>query len=144
MHMKNTTNTNKTDSNTTNPTNSINIKKFLINLENIGSEKEKEEFVKNYSKIREEIKIIDDILGNDNIDNILENYDIDEINNKTNDVNDYQTQSINELVKLLELNENKIFGTEDMDIKELKSLINICMVLEKKINNDTMDIIEIK
>lgn len=112
----------------TNSANPIGIKKFLMDLENIGGEKEKEEFIKNYSKIREEIKIIDDILENDNI----------------GDINDYQTQSIDTLIKLLELNENKIFGSEDMDIRELKSLANICGVLEKKINEDTLDIIEIK
>ena len=108
--------------------NKIDIKKLLIELENIGSEKEKEEFIKNYSRIKEEIKITDNILNDNNIKNI----------------NEFESKTINELFQQLEQNENKIFNNDKLIIEELKSLMDICEVLEKKINDDTMSIIEIK
>lgn len=107
--------------------NNINIKKLLNDLENISNEIEKEEFIKNYSRINEEIKIIDSILNN----NDLKNY------------NEYEDKSINELFTVLENNQNKIFDNEILTIEELKLLIDISNVLENKINNDTMSIIEI-
>ena len=89
---------------------------------------EKEEFIKNYSRIKEEIKITDNILNDNNIKNI----------------NEFESKTINELFQQLEQNENKIFNNDKLIIEELKSLMDICEVLEKKINDDTMSIIEIK
>jgi len=106
--------------------NQIDIKKLLIELENIGSEKEKEEFIKNYSRIKEEIKITDNILNDNSIVN----------------TNEYESKTINELFQLLEQDENKIFDDDKLTITELKSLIDICNVLDKKINDDTISIIE--
>jgi hypothetical protein len=108
--------------------NIINIKKLLNDLENIGNEKEKEEFIKNYSRINEEIKNVDNILNDNNLKNI----------------NELESKTINELFGLLENNENKIFDNEVLTIEELKSLIDICNILENKINDNTMSILEIK
>ncbi len=120
--MKNTIEIEKKNQNT------INIKKLLNELENIGNEKEKEEFIKNYSRIKEEIKIVDEILNNQ-----------DSIN-----INELESKTINELFKLLENSENKIFDDEILTIQELKLLIDISNILEKKINDDTMSVIDIK
>ena len=91
----------------------IDIKKLLNDLENIGNEKDKKEFIINYSRLKEEIKIVDDILNYDNLD---------EIEAK---VEDYQTKSIDELFKILENNEDKIFGNEILTIQQLKSLLRL-------------------
>jgi hypothetical protein len=164
--MKNTTN--KTKSNKTNSTNAtisnnfdnfdnldnldnldnqintldgieINIHKLIDDLQNIGDEKNKEEFIKNYSKIKEQIKLVDSILfNNDN------EYD-EEMDDEENDINDeFETNNIGELLSILEINEDKIFDSSNLTIGELKYLIKICNMLEKKINNETMNIIEIK
>jgi membrane protease subunit (stomatin/prohibitin family) len=112
----------------------INIKKLLNQLESIGNEKEKEEFIKNYSRIKEEIKITDSIL-NGEISNMSDNTNIDMFESKT----------IDELLELLEQSENKIFNSNDeLTVNELKSLNDMCMVLENKLNTHTMNIIEIK
>jgi len=108
--------------------NNIDIKKLLNDLEKNGSENEKEEFIKNYSRIKEEIKIVDNILN---------------FNNPT-DTKDFETKTIDELFKILENSENKIFDNEILTIQELKSLIDVSNVLEKKINDDTMTVIDIK
>ena len=106
----------------------IDIKKLLLELENIGCEKDKHDFIKNYSRLREQIKQVDSILDNNNI------YNHDEFVSKT----------IGELFQIIELYENKIFDSDDLTIGELKYLTIVCEVLEKKINDDTMSIIEIK
>lgn len=121
--MKNTIETNIKENNQ----NDINIKKLLNELENIGNEKEKEEFIKNYSRIKEEIKIVDHILNSDNQYNMCE----------------YESKTIDELFKLLEKSESKIFDNDILTIKELKSLIDISNILEKKINDDTLCVIDI-
>ena len=105
-----------------------NIKTLLIELENIGSEKEKNDFVKNYARIKEEIKIVDQILNNDDM---VEN-------------DNFESKTINELFELMELEENKIFHSEKLTAKKLKSLLVLSNILEKKINEDTMSIIENK
>jgi hypothetical protein len=105
----------------------IDVKKLLNDLENIGNEKEKGEFIKNYSRIREEIKIFDNILNNDN----------------NNNINELESKTINSLFEILEQNENKIFDDEELNVEELKLLVDVCNVLEKKINDDTISIMEI-
>lgn len=127
--MKNTTRSSDNDINFINYNNiSIDIKKFLSELESIGSEKEKDDFIKNYSRIKEEIKLIDSILNEDNITNII----------------DIESKTINELFEIIELNENKIFDSDNLTVGELKYLMSVCGILEKKINDDTMSIMEIK
>lgn len=106
----------------------IDIKKLLSELENIGCEKEKDDFIKNYSRIREQIKQVDSILNDENIYN----------------PNEFESKTINELFEIIEINENKIFDSDNLTIGELKYLTSVCNVLEKKINDDTMSIIEIK
>lgn len=106
----------------------VDIKQLLTELEGIGSEKEKDEFIKNYSRIREQIKLVDSILDDNDIYNS----------------NHFESKTINELFEMIELNENKIFDSDNLTIGELKYLISVCDILEKKINDDTMNIMEIK
>jgi len=106
----------------------IDIKKLLTDLENIGIEKEKDDFIKNYSRLREQIKLVDSILDNEDIDNSGE----------------LESKTISELFQIIELNENKIFDTDNLTVRELKYLTFVCNILEKKINDDTMNIMEIK
>lgn len=107
---------------------SIDIKKLLVELENIGNEKEKEEFIKNYSRIKEKINITDGIL----------------LDNNNNNIEVHKLYSIDELFDILETNENKIFDSVVLTINELKSLSDICDLLENKINKETIDIEEIE
>lgn len=128
----------------------IDIYKLIDDLQNIGDEKNKEEFIKNYSKIKEQIKIVDNVLFNIGENNKCneneesEESEESEENNK-NDKNDkLKSKTINELLSVLEHNEDKIFNSSNLSVGELKSLMEISNILEKKINDETMNIIEIK
>lgn len=118
----------------------INIHKLIDDLQNIGDEKNKEEFIKNYSKIKEQIKLVDTILLNNS--NEYDKEMDDEENNK--EMDEFESNNISELLSMLETNEDKIFDSSNLIVGELNSLIKICNVLEKKINEETMNIIEIK
>ena len=123
--------------------NKININKLIDDLENIGNEKNKEEFIKNYSKIKEQLKIVDTILFNTH-NNKNDNESDNESDNNNEINNEYESKNISELLSVLETNEDKIFNSSNLNVGELKTLMKICNVLEKKINNETMNIIEIK
>ena len=104
--------------------NTIDIKKLLINLKNIGNEGEKEEFIKNYSRIKQEIITVDNILNNSDTQNI----------------NELDSKSVSELFELLQNNDDKIFNNDTLSVEELKLLIDICNILENKINDDNLSI----
>lgn len=124
----------------------INIHKLIDDLQNIGNEKYKEEFIKNYSKIKEQIKLVDGVLLNNNyINKSDKEVNDNEIDDEENYINDeFQSNNISELLSMLETNEDKIFDSSNLTVGELNSLIKICNVLEKKITEETMNIIEIK
>lgn len=126
----------------------IYIYKLIDNLQNIGDEKNKEEFIKNYSKIKEQIKIVDNVLFNIGENNKYneESEESEEIEeSEENEENDkLKSKTINELLNVLEHNEDKIFNSSNLSVGELKTLMEICKILEKKINDETMNIIEIK
>lgn len=119
----------------------IDIHKLIDDLQNIGDEKNKEEFIKNYSKIKEQIKIVDEVLFNNGENDENDENDKSDENDKGNE---FKSKTINELLSALEHNEDKIFNSSNLTVGELKSLMEICNVLEKKINDETMNIIEIK
>lgn len=118
----------------------IDIQKLLNELEHISNEKEKDDFIKNYSRINEQIKIVDSIIYKDTDTGEQTN------NSETedNETEDNETEDINKLLSVLEDNEEKIFNSDNLNVFELKSLIQICDKLERKINKETMNIIEIK
>lgn len=124
----------------------INIHELIDDLQNIGDEKNKEEFIKNYSKIKEQIKLVDSVLFNNNcINKSDKEVNDNEIDDEENYINDeFESNNISELLSMLETNEDKIFDSSNLTVGELNSLIKICNVLEKKINEENMNIIEIK
>ena len=108
----------------------INIEKIYImnlisQLDNLGGEKDKDDFIKNYSKLKEKIDITDLILAND-------------------DEKDYNTYNIQELFNILESNSELISKPDKLDVQTLKLLTKITKILEDKLNIETMNIIESK
>lgn len=103
----------------------IYIMDLISQLENLGVEKDKYDFIKNYSKLKEQIKKTDLILEND-------------------DDQDYNKYNIQELFNILESNSDLISKPEKIDVQTLKSLIKISKILEDKLSIETMNIIESK
>ena len=121
--------------------NCVDIKKLLSEIENVGGEKEKEEFIKNYSRIKEEIKIIDEFFTSN--PNSNQDSNSDTISNTiSNTTNELEFKTINELFEILEQYDDKIFNNEPLSATELKLVSDVCKILEKKINADTISIIE--
>jgi hypothetical protein len=115
---------NNTNNNMDNP---IYISDLIDDLENLGKEKEKDEFIKNYAKLKEQIKITDNILGS-----------IDDIEP------DYNTYTIQELFTILESNSQFISNPNKLKTSQLKTLLNITKILEEKLNTETINIFESK
>jgi len=111
--------------NTTNShINNLGICDFISQLENIGSEKDKTEFIKNYSEIKDKISNIDDILGKENVIELKD-------------------KNITELFELLNKFDNKINNPNTMSIGDLNTIGNLIKLLEEKINQE-INILEIK
>lgn len=106
-------------------TEKIYIMDLISQLDNLGGEKDKDEFIKNYSKLKEQIEKTDFILSN-------------------NDDQDYSTYNIQELFNILESNSKLISKPDKLDIQTLKTLIKISKILEDKLSVETMNIIESK
>lgn len=95
-------------------------------MENIGKESDKEDFIKNYAEIKEQIELVDNILS------------LDIYGEKLKKLN------VKELFEILELNSEKILNPEKLKTSELNYLINITKILDDKINNSSLEISEIK
>jgi len=102
----------------------IKINSLIENLKNLNKEKKKEDFIKNYSEYKNIIK---------NIDSILEN---------KNEIDDNLT--IDELFTIIEKNKNNLLNTDNLDVKTLKYLSDIISILENKLNNEKIEILELK
>jgi len=105
---------------------SIKIINLINKIENLSLESNKDDFIKNYSVIKEEIEIVDKKLS-ENSEN-----------------NNYSNIDINELYDILQSKINIIENPENMDIESLKKLSEIIKIIEEKIHNETLDIINIK
>ena len=130
--MNNTnTNTNTNSNINTNKIVSNENKDFILslinNLENLGSEKEKDEFIKNYAKLKEQIEKTDNILS---------------LNDDTEP--DYNSYNIQELFSILETNSQSISNPEKLETSQLRMLLIVSKILEEKINIETINIIESK
>lgn len=101
----------------------IYIMDLISKLDNLGGEKDKDDFIKNYSHLKEQIEKTDFILAN-------------------NDDHDYNTYNIQELFNILESNSELISKPEKLDIYTLKILAKISKILEDKLSIETMNIIE--
>jgi hypothetical protein len=142
-------NINKTDNINTNVdiNSDIDIIKLINTVDNLSMEKDKDEFIKNYSKAKEQIVFVDKILNSDNYniqlnDTISDNNnDNDNDNNMTNYLNKL---SLNELFEILEKNQHKISNPSKLLVSDLKTLLQVSKILEQRLTNDTMNIIELK
>lgn len=104
----------------------IYIVELMNKLNNLGEEKDKNDFITNYSTLKEQIEKTDAILsGENNIDEKI-----------------YHLKNINELFNILELNNEFITNPEKLEISKLKELLVITKILEEKLNVETMNIIE--
>lgn len=106
---------------------SIYIMDLIKDLENLGGEKEKDDFIKNYARLKEQIELTDNIL-----------------NSKDLKYNDISSLTIPELFNILELNSQYILNPEKLETSKLKYLLEISNFLEEKLNTETMNIIESK
>jgi len=104
------------------------ISDIINDLEKIELEKNKDDFIKNYSKLKKQIEITDTILNIESTDNL----------------NNYNTYNIKELFDILESNSEYILNPENLEISKLKLLLNVSKILEEKLNNNKLDIIEIQ
>ena len=105
-------------------TNNILINKLINDINYLGTDKNKNEFIENYSIIKDKINKTDLILDSkNNIDSNL---------------------SIQELFNIIEKNKDKILNSEELDINTLKYLSDVIEILDNKINNESIEIKENK
>ena len=118
---------NNTNTNTNIDIKNLSIIELITNINTIGCEKNKSEFIQNYSYYKEVINIIDNIL--------IENND-----NK----NDYDNKNINELFEILETYHDKISCPENINPIDLQKMMLLVKIIEYKLENDKINITEIK
>ena len=106
------------------------INDIITNLEKIGNEKKKDEFIKNYSNLKNQIEETDKLLSDNEETKVLEE--------------EYKSQNINELFNILEENSDFILNHEKLETFKLKKLLMISKILEDKINNENINIFENK
>lgn len=105
----------------------INIIDLISQLDNLGKEKDKNDFIKNYTVLKDKIE---------KTDNILDQNDENE--------NTYNLYNIQELFDILESNSEFVSNPEKLDVSKLKMLLKISKILEDKLGTETMNIIESK
>lgn len=103
----------------------IDIIQLTNMVENLSTEKNKDEFIKNYSNVKEKIQLTDNML-------------------ESNMLGDLNKLSVNELFELLEKNQNKISNPSELMVSDLKMLLQVSKILEQRLTNDTINIIELK
>jgi hypothetical protein len=101
-----------------------NINKLVKKLNDIGKETDKKEFISNYGKIKDSFEKIDTVLS---------------LKSELN-----EEQSINELFKVFELNKHHLDNLETIDIHTLKNLNDLVLLIDKKLEEETMNITNIK
>jgi hypothetical protein len=104
----------------------INIIDLISRLDILSKEKNKEDFIKNYAELKEQIE---------KTDNILDNND---------DESMYSKYSIHELFSILELNSELLSNSKNLNVGKLKMLLNVSKNLEDKLQIETMNIMESK
>ena len=103
----------------------LSICDFISELDNIGSEKDKTEFVKNYSQLKDKIANVDSILGKDN-------------------TIEFKDKNVTELFELLDQYNGKINNPIAISIEDLNIISNLIKLIEDKIEQEKLNIIEIK
>ena len=128
-------NTNTNTNTNTEPNSNIYIQDLINQLENLGSEKEKDGFIKNYAKLKEQIVYVD---------NVLEHSQTLGFDSGSGSETDFNKYSIQELFDILESNSALIENPNLLEITQLKMLLKVSKILEEKINTETLNIIESK
>lgn len=129
MNATNTVNNNNIDNiDNIDVVDKIYIGDLITKLENLGKEKEKNDFIKNYAQLKHQIEKTDSILN--------------DINNNT-DIN-YSNYSIQELFNIIESNSDILSNPNNLDIFELKKFIKISKILENKLESESINIVESK
>lgn len=111
-------------------TGSININNLVLELEKNGTEKNKEDFIKNYAKLKEQIEQVDNILTDAQIQDSL--------------INKFSKMDIKELFDILESNSHYTNDFQNLDLEKFKTLLVVVNVLEEKLNCESINIIESK
>lgn len=102
---------------------------LISQIENLNkNQMEKEEFIKNYAKVKDHIEFVDGYL------NLTDSDEQSHINNL----------SIQELYGILENYSQQILNPEKLNVMELKYLLEISNLLDEKINNEKLYVIENK
>ncbi len=105
-------------------TENIILDNFINKVNKIGDEKEKNEFILTYNKYKEEFNKIDEIL------------------NQESDINDKLT--IQELLNMIKEYENMDISIENINVLSLKKINDILEIINNKINEENLEINEIK
>lgn len=101
------------------------ITDLTFKIENLGKEKDKNDFIKNYAKLKEQIEKTDNIIDTD--------FNMSE---------KYNSYNIQELFEILESNSELIYNPDKLDVDTFKMLLNVSSILEEKLNTESMNIIE--
>ena len=99
-------------------------------MEKNGIEKEKEDFIKNYARLKEQIEQVDMVLTDTKLHNTL--------------TEKFNQMDIKELFDILETNSGYINNFDNLNLAKLKTLLVITNILEEKLNCETINIIESK
>lgn len=108
------------------PIEPIDLIELITRLDILSKEKDKGDFIKNYAELKEQI---------DKTDNVLDDSSTELI---------YNTYSIQELFKILELNSELLANPKNLNLEKFKMLLDVSKNLENKLNTETMNIIESK
>ena len=103
---------------------------LVLQLENLGSEKEKDEFIKNYGRLKEQIELTDLALSDSPESEKF--------------IKKYENMSVGKLFELMEKNSEFIANPKNLSIWRFKQLLIISKVLEQKLDANTLDIVETK
>jgi hypothetical protein len=103
---------------------------LVLQLENLGSEKEKDEFIKNYGRLKEQIELTDLALSDSPESEKF--------------IKKYENMSVGKLFELMEKNSEFIINPKNLSTWKFKQLLIISKVLEQKLDANTLDIVETK
>jgi hypothetical protein len=105
----------------------LSIIELTSNINTIGCEKNKNEFIKNYSYYKETINYIDKRLS--------ENEEFEQY---------YLDKNIDELFIILEKYQDKISNPENINVIDFKLISLLVKIIENKIENEKLTVTEIK
>jgi hypothetical protein len=108
------------------PVDLVDLVDLITRLDILSKEKDKDDFIKNYAELKEQI---------DKTDNVLDDSSTELI---------YNEYSIQELFNILESNSDLLTNPKNLNLEKFKMLLDVSKNLENKLNTETMNIIESK